>query len=98
MFAAGGLCLYPSRSLVSNIGMDGTGVHCGRSSHFEVDLSDSQTWKFSDRIEESIPAFEAIRSFLIGLRGQKPTGAIIDLVSRLRHVAGRMKRAITAAG
>ena len=98
MFAAGGLCLYPSRSLVNNIGMDGTGVHCGRVSHFEVELSDSQAWKFPDRIEESLQAFEAVRAFLLGLRGQKSTGAIVDLVSRLRHVAGRMKRAITAAG
>jgi hypothetical protein len=98
MFVAGGLCLYPSRSLVSNIGMDGTGMHCGRSSHFEVDLSDLQAWRFPDRIEESLQAFEAIREFLIGLRGQKPTGAIVDLVSRLRHAAGRMRRAITSAG
>jgi glycosyl transferase family 2 len=98
MFIAGGLCLYPRQSLVQNIGMDGTGMHCGRSSHFEVDLSDLQTWKFPDRIEESQQAFEAIRSFLIGLRAQKRTGAIVDLVSRLRHAAGRMRRAITFAG
>ncbi|HET9607071.1 MAG TPA: glycosyltransferase [Nitrospira sp.] len=98
MFSASGLCLYPGQSLVQNIGMDGTGMHCGRSSHFEVDLSDLQTWKFPDRIEESLQAFEAICEFLVGLRGQKPTGAIVDLVSRLRHVAGTMKRAITAAG
>ena len=98
MFIAGGLCLYPGQSLVQNIGMDGTGMHCGRSSDFDVELSVSETWKFPDRIEESTPAFEAIRSFLIGLRAQKPTGAIVDLVSRLRHAAGRMKRAITSVG
>lgn len=98
MFTAGGLCLYPSQSLVQNIGMDGTGVHCGHSSQFEVDLSDLEAWKFPDRIEESMMAFEAIRLFLIGLRAQKQTGAIVDLVSRLRNVAGRMKRAITSAG
>jgi hypothetical protein len=98
MFAAGGLCLYPSQSLVRNIGMDGSGVHCGRSSHFDVNLSDLETWTFPDRIEESTPAYEAIRSFLIGMSGQKQTGAIVDLVSRLRDVAGRIKRSITSAG
>ena len=98
MFVAGGLCLYPRQSLVQNIGMDGTGMHCGRSSDFEVELSVSETWKFPECIDESTPAFEAIRSFLIGLREQKQTGAIVDLVSRLRHAAGRMRRAITSAG
>ena len=98
MFIAGGLCLYPGQSLVQNIGMDGTGMHCGRSSDFEVELSACETWKFPDGIEESGPAFEAIRSFLIGLRAQKRTGAIVDLVSRLRHAVGRMKRAITSPG
>jgi hypothetical protein len=98
MFTANGLCLYPGQSLVQNIGMDGTGVHCGHSSYFEVDLSVSESWNFPDRIEESMAAFEAIRSFLIGLRTQGKSGAIVDLVSRLRDVAGRMRRAITYAG
>ena len=98
MFTAGGLCLYPGQSLVQNIGMDGTGVHCGHSSYFEVDLSVSERWKFPDRIEESMTTFEAIRSFLIGLRTQGKSGAIVDLVSRLRDVAGRMRRAITYVG
>ncbi|HKT35402.1 MAG TPA: hypothetical protein VJR03_11270 [Nitrospira sp.] len=98
MFIAGGLCLYPGQSLVQNIGMDGTGMHCGHSSDFDVELSRSETWKFPDRIHESSQAFEAIRSFLIGLRAQKPTGAIVDLVSRLRHVTGRMRRALMSAG
>jgi len=98
MFIAGGLCLYPSQSLVRNIGMDGSGVHCGHSSRFEVDLSDLQTWRFPERIEESTTAFEAIRAFLIGLRAQKPSVGIVDLFSRLRGFADRMKRAITSAG
>ncbi|MEM4235338.1 MAG: glycosyltransferase [Candidatus Methanomethylicaceae archaeon] len=29
IYLEGGLCLYPRRSLVQNIGFDGTGVHCG---------------------------------------------------------------------
>ena len=97
MFIAGGLCLYPGQSLVQNIGMDGSGRHCGRSSDFDVELSVSETWKFPERLEESAPAFDAIRSFLLGLRTQKPTGTIVDLVSRLRHAAGRMRRAIMSA-
>jgi hypothetical protein len=29
VFLRGGLTIYPARSLVTNIGFDGTGVHCG---------------------------------------------------------------------
>ena len=96
MFAAGGLCLYPSRSLVHNIGMDGSGVHCGQSSVFDVELSDSSAWTFPDHIEESVLAVEAIRSFLIGLRVQNKPGTIAEFVSRLRTMVGRMKRVITS--
>lgn len=33
-------CVYPSVSLVSNIGHDGTGEHCGATDRFEVRLAD----------------------------------------------------------
>jgi hypothetical protein len=33
------LCLYPIKSLVKNIGFDGSGIHCGESKKYEVELS-----------------------------------------------------------
>lgn len=39
LFLNNGLALYPSRSLVLNIGFDGTGVHCGVSDNLAVALS-----------------------------------------------------------
>lgn len=39
VFLRGGLSLFPSRSLVRNIGMDGSGVHSGKSADYEVELS-----------------------------------------------------------
>lgn len=96
MFAAGGLCLYPNRSLVHNIGMDGSGVHCGVSSNFDVELSASDFWTFPDRIVESEPALEAIQSFLEDLRSPQEPSVIADLFSRLRATAGRITRAITS--
>jgi len=36
----GGLSLFPVRSLVQNIGVDGSGVHCGPSTMFDVDATD----------------------------------------------------------
>lgn len=39
MFLAGKLTLYPAQSLVKNIGHDASGVHCGTSDVFDVQLS-----------------------------------------------------------
>lgn len=41
LFLADKLNLYPGISLVQNIGHDGSGVHCNRSSHFDVTLANS---------------------------------------------------------
>lgn len=41
LFLADKLMLFPGRSLVSNIGHDGSGVHCSDAVHFDVALSDS---------------------------------------------------------
>jgi hypothetical protein len=35
------LCLYPGKSFVHNIGNDGSGVHCGKSDSFDVQLVSS---------------------------------------------------------
>jgi hypothetical protein len=41
-FLAGKLTLYPGRSLVHNIGNDGSGTHCGESTDFDTNLSTTQ--------------------------------------------------------
>ena len=40
VYLEGGLCLHPKKSLVSNIGFDGTGVHCGASDKFDTELAE----------------------------------------------------------
>jgi len=97
MFAANGLCLYPSRSLVQNIGIDGSGVHCSSSQYFNVMLSTLESWDYPDAVTESAIARELIRSFLAGLRSEQKISTIVELTSRLRMVAGRIKRSISSA-
>lgn len=97
MFAAKGLCLYPSRSLVQNIGMDGSGMHCNTSSQFDVCLSECATWHFSDHIEESPVARNEIRSFFIRFGAHKQGSRIAELTSRLRAMVGRMRRTVSPA-
>ncbi|MDE6617110.1 MAG: glycosyltransferase, partial [Lachnospiraceae bacterium] len=36
-----GICINPYKSLINNIGLDGTGVHCGVTNCLEVQLDDS---------------------------------------------------------
>lgn len=37
-FRYDGLCLLPVKSLVKNIGFDGSGIHCGMSDKYEIEL------------------------------------------------------------
>lgn len=97
MFLSQGLTLYPSRSLVQNIGMDGSGVHCGSSRAFDVVLSQDAGWQFPDRIEESVPAYETIRTFLLGLRQPPPEGTWLEWASRFGAALNKVRQAVTLA-
>lgn len=48
-----GLCVNPHQSLIQNIGMDGTGVHCGITDKFKVHFSEKRNTEFllSDKLE-----------------------------------------------
>ena len=79
--------------MVQNIGMDGSGVHCGVSQSFDVHLSNHDAWRFPDRIEESALALDSIREFLVGLRGERKKNAFMRVVSRVSAAVNRLKRA-----
>lgn len=42
-----GFCLVPYESLVENIGMDGTGVHCGVTTDYEVSLENNNKKEYN---------------------------------------------------
>ena len=42
-FMKGQYTIYPTQSLVLNIGFDGTGIHCGKTDRFNVVLSGKTT-------------------------------------------------------
>lgn len=50
-----GRCLAPYKSLISNIGNDGTGVHCGSTNKFDVEID------LSGRVKYSLPESLEIR-------------------------------------
>ena len=42
-----GICIMPYKSFIRNIGMDGSGVHCGITNQFEVECIDENKEKFN---------------------------------------------------
>jgi hypothetical protein len=60
---------FPKESLVQNIGLDGSGTHCGTNTNYQVQLSaDSIFDKFPEQIEENVQARERISKFLLNTR------------------------------
>ena len=63
-----GLSLHPRESFVQNIGHDGEGVHCGKSSVFDVELIKEYPIKFTERIEEDLEARKRFEQFFNSLK------------------------------
>lgn len=55
--------VYPTQSLVLNIGFDGTGMHCGRTDKFDVTLSDKVNFSFPDDVVVNREIVDANRKF-----------------------------------
>ncbi|MEA4863469.1 MAG: glycosyltransferase family 2 protein [Victivallaceae bacterium] len=79
-FLAGKLTLYPARTLVRNIGMDGSGTHCGIDAGLEAMPSPSPVDPAAEVVES-----EAMREkFAASFRASAPT--------LWRRVKGRLAR------
>ena len=48
VYLKNGYYVYPTKSHIDNIGMDGTGVHCGTTKKFDTKISDSVPDRFSE--------------------------------------------------
>lgn len=57
VFLRNKLTLYPGKSLVLNIGNDGSGAHCGDTSDFSSDISMQAVSVGNIEVEESVTAF-----------------------------------------
>jgi hypothetical protein len=63
VFLNEGNCLHPARSLVNNIGHDGTGVHCGANAMYEVEISSVRPIVKKQDIKESFEGLKALKRF-----------------------------------
>jgi glycosyltransferase involved in cell wall biosynthesis len=77
IFLKGGLTLNPSRSLVHNIGHDGTGVHSNIENMYGVNVAEKPVKDFPIEIKENEQAHQAIKRFL-----KKRKGTLLQRVVR----------------
>jgi GT2 family glycosyltransferase len=63
IFTHNGFCLNPRESLVQNIGMDGSGIHCGNTSFYNVRVSNKYPVKFELNIKESSKTRKRIQEY-----------------------------------
>ncbi len=90
IFKQNGLCLNPTRSMVQNIGSDGSGCHGGRNG----DLSDKMPLnylpnKFPNEIIECIKCVEKIKFYLATISSKKPISWHIAGICK--HIVRKMK-------
>jgi hypothetical protein len=85
VFRANGLVLYPSRSLVQNIGFDGTGRHCTRMSGYEVRLQEKPIEVFPEALTVDERVYRELVRFHRALRIPKPP-MVQRALRRLRHL------------
>lgn len=62
-FLADKLTLYPGKSLLKNIGIDGSGTHCGDSESFDVEMNYDKIVIEKIEIAESKQARDAVKIF-----------------------------------
>ncbi len=69
IFLKGGLTLNPSRSLVHNIGNDGSGVHSKKEDMYHVQTAKKPVKQFPAEVKEDPQAYQAIKNFLKNRKG-----------------------------
>ncbi len=69
VFLAGGLTLNPSKSLIHNIGHDGSGVHSNKEDMYQVNLARKPVQFFPAEVEENPEAYAVIKHFLRNRKG-----------------------------
>jgi hypothetical protein len=64
IFQQGGLCLNPVQTYVDNIGIDGSGIHCGTTKEYVDMLNDKEHVVFEKHIKESKECIKVVRNYL----------------------------------
>ena len=69
VFLNQGLSLNPSKSLINNIGHDGTGIHSNVENTYSVSIHPHEIKEFPDLMEENDKAYQMAKNFLAKRKG-----------------------------
>ena len=83
-FIAEKLTLYPGRSLIYNIGLDGSGTHCNATGQYGGTLADRPVPVDRIEIMENKDAYESLRRFMARGRKGGMKSYIRDLIRMVR--------------
>ena len=84
IFNQQGLTLYPRKSMIQNIGTDGSGTHSDSDTVYQVELANQIPKFFPTEIEENKEAYQAIKHFYKHRKGSYPTRLIRFLKKQLK--------------
>jgi hypothetical protein len=90
VFVLDGLALFPHKSLVSNIGLDGSGVHGDRSGATETSIAQHEIVDFP-KVEADPKLWKAIETYLMDIKKK-------NAPSTVQRVARRLSRYSLARG
>jgi hypothetical protein len=82
IFRNKGLSVNPTRSFVRNIGIDGSGVHCGDNDVYQISLNSSLNIKFVDEYKENEIAVEKIKLFYKKLQ----KNILIRIINKINRI------------
>lgn len=92
IFMLEGLVLYPSQTLVKNIGLDGSGEHCGKILPLSDSVSESQenmffrVVRYPNSLSINNDAFSKIKKFLRRRTLFKIISSVNNFLSRLKNI------------
>jgi acetyltransferase-like isoleucine patch superfamily enzyme len=93
IFKAKGLCLNPSKSYVSNIGVDGTGLNSGSVDHYQINLNNNQNLNLYSVLIEDPSAVIQIKKFNYSIGRSKYFRTILsDLMIKVRLIRKYLAR------
>jgi len=77
------LCLYPGKSLIQNIGVDGSGTHSGISDNWKVLLSDKEIKVQLTKVSENSNARKLFIKYFLSLKHQKSPVRLKSLIKKV---------------
>lgn len=93
IFRMAGLCLFPSRSLVKNVGFDSSGVNCDATDVYDVTVSPDPITVQAISLNLNVQAYERHVAYFKKIQ----PGGLVRFVRKLRRLSNKMLKRFAGA-